>query len=253
MDLVLKVAYLSSNGIQTTKSMLLTTALRNQAAVHIEAFGVDRVLEAAKPYLFQSLSAVNYLFTDASSISYVSRNKPFSSFLQTLSETMSMYPSLTVVHMPGRALWYVDILSRQHDYVAMQRTDTNVSEEQAKLTPNLNQIKTGAILSHSELLKLFSTPTGPEILDVSDSDFRYIQRIDWSMYQNPHQYFCSEREFLLGALIGKMSPELSLNFPTLIDIFKIKESGSKFKTKAQKLAFIQQISENLKVLPYNSF
>jgi len=73
------------------------------------------------------------------------------------------------------------------------------------------------------------------------------------MYQNPHQYFCSEREFLLGALIGKMSPVLSLNFPTLVDIFKIKESGSKFKTKAQKLAFIQQISENLKALPYNSF
>jgi hypothetical protein len=73
------------------------------------------------------------------------------------------------------------------------------------------------------------------------------------MYQNPHQYFCSEREFLLGALIGKMSPELSLNFPTLVDIFKIKESGSKFKTKAQKLAFIQQISENMKALPYNSF
>jgi hypothetical protein len=174
-------ADLLSLDMVSTKSMLLTTALRNQAAIHIEAFGVDRVLELAKPYLFQSLSPVNYLFTDASSISYVSRNKPFSSFLQALSETMSMYPSLTVVHMPGRALWYVDILSRQHDYVAMQRTDTNVSEEQAKLTPNLNQIKTGAILTHSELLKLFSTPTGPEILDVSDSDFRYVQRIDWSM------------------------------------------------------------------------
>ena len=111
--------------IVSTKSMLLTTALRNQAAIHREAFGVDRVMELAKPYLFQSTSPVNYLFTDASSISYVTRNKPFSSFLQTLSETMSMYPSLVVVHMPGRALWYVDILSRQHDYVAMQRTDTN--------------------------------------------------------------------------------------------------------------------------------
>ena len=73
------------------------------------------------------------------------------------------------------------------------------------------------------------------------------------MYVNPHQYFCSEREFLLGGLIGKLDPELSLAFPTLEDIFKIKESGSKFKTKSQKLAFIQQISENLKHLPYNSF
>ena len=121
------------------------------------------------------------------------------------------------------------------------------------MTTNLNQIKTGAILTNTELLKLFSTPTGPEILDVSDSDFKYVQRIDWGMYQNPHQYFCSEREFLLGALIGKLSPELSLTFPTLMDVFRIKESGSKFKTKAQKLAFIQQISENLKALPYKSF
>ena len=53
--------------------------------------------------------------------------------------------------------------------------------------------------------------------------------------------------------MGKLSPELSLSFPTMEDIFRIKESGSKFKTKAQKLAFIQQISENLKDLPYNSF
>ena len=72
------------------------------------------------------------------------------------------------------------------------------------------------------------------------------------MYVNPHQYFTSEREFLLGALIGNLDPELSLNFPTLKDIFRIKESGSKMKTKAQKLAFISQIAESLKKLPYNS-
>ena len=71
------------------------------------------------------------------------------------------------------------------------------------------------------------------------------------MYVNPHQYFTSEREFLLGALIGNLDPELSLNFPTLKDIFRIKESGSKMKTKAQKLAFISQIAESLKKLPYN--
>jgi hypothetical protein len=66
--------------IVSTKSILLTTALRRQAAVHREAFGVDRVMDLAKPYLFQSTSPVNYLFTDASSISYIARNKPFSSF-----------------------------------------------------------------------------------------------------------------------------------------------------------------------------
>ena len=44
---------LLSLDIVTTKSILLTTALRRQAAVHREVFGVDRVLELAKPYLFQ--------------------------------------------------------------------------------------------------------------------------------------------------------------------------------------------------------
>ena len=113
-----------------------------------------------------------------------------------------MVPSLAVVHLPGRALWYVDILSRQYDHVAMKRTDTNISEDQAKLTPHLNHVKPGAILTNAELLKKISTPSGPEILDVSDSDFKYVQRVDWGMYVNPHQYFTSECEFLLGALTG---------------------------------------------------
>ena len=117
----------------------------------------------------------------------------------------------------------------------------------------MNDVKPGAILSNAELLKLFSTPSGPELLDVSDSDFKYIQRLDWGMYVNPDQYFTSESEFLLGALIGKLTPEISLQLPTLQDIFRIKETSSKFKTKAQKVAFIQQISDHLKDLPYNSF
>ena len=41
-------------------------------------------------------------------------------------------------------------------------------------------------------------------------------------------------------------------FPTLQDIFKIKESGTKFKTKIQKLAFIQSCAEQWKYLPYDT-
>jgi hypothetical protein len=67
------------------------------------------------------------------------------------------------------------------------------------------------VLKNDELLNLFATKFGPEIMDVSNSDFRYIQKIDWALYVNPHQYFTSEREFL--------NPELALEFPTLQDIF----------------------------------
>ena len=107
-------------------------------------------------------------------------------------------------------------------------------------------------MKNDELLNLFATKFGPEIMHVSNSDFRYIQKIDWALYVNPHQYFTSEREFLIGAILGKLNPELALEFPTLQDIFRIKESGSKLKTKAQKITFIQQCAEQLEKLPYNS-
>ena len=38
-----------------------------------------------------------------------------------------MYPSLIVIHLPGRALWFCNILSRQHDHVTVERSDTAIS------------------------------------------------------------------------------------------------------------------------------
>ena len=117
----------------------------------------------AKPYLFQSTAVVNYLFNDVSSIAYISRNKPFSSFLQTLAEDLSLFPTLVIIHMPGRCLWYADILSRQHDHVAVSRDDTKISKEQALLVPALRNIKPGAVLTNSELLDLFAVTFDPEV------------------------------------------------------------------------------------------
>ena len=99
---------------------------------------------------------------------------------------------------------------------------------------------------------MFATKFGPEIMDVSNSDFKYIQKIDGSLYTNPHQYFTSEREFLIGAILGKLDPELAFQFLTLQDSFRIKESGSKLKTKSQKICFIQQCAEQLEKLVYDS-
>ena len=134
----------------------------------------------------------------------------------------------------SRALWFCDILSRQYDNVIVKKTDTEISKEQATIIPSLKAIKPGAVLQNNELLDLFATKFGPEILDVSNSDFRYIQKVDWSLYTNPHQYFTSEREFLIRAILGILDPELAFQFPTLQNTFKIKESGTKFKTKIKK-------------------
>ena len=110
-----------------------------------------------------------------------------------------MYPSLTVVHLPGRALWFCDILSRQHDNVIVPRSDTKLSKEQSTLIPSLQAIKPGEV---QDLLDLFAQNFGPELFDVSNSDYRYIQKVDWNLYTNPAQFFTSEREILIGSLLG---------------------------------------------------
>ena len=78
------------------KSHLLTTVERRQSPVHRESIGVHHVLDTGRPYLLQTLCKKNYLFTDASSISYEARVRPFENFLFELSCSLSEYPSLEV-------------------------------------------------------------------------------------------------------------------------------------------------------------
>ena len=243
---------LLSLDLVATKSILLPTSIRRAAPVHREAYGLSSLMDMIKPYLFQTKSEHNFIFNDASSITYIARNKPFSSFLQTLSEELSLYPSLHIIHCPGRILWYSDILSRQLDNVYLEEPDTKITKHQAQIVPSLKRIQPGAILTNAELLQLFQTSFGPEIFDASETDTKRIQKIDWSLYTNTGQFFTSEREFLLGALIGRLDPELALTLPTIQDVFRIKETAGKIKTKAEKIKLITEIATNLKDLPYNS-
>ena len=75
-------------------------------------------------------------------------------------------------------------------------------------------------------------------------------RINWNDFINPAQMFTSEVEFIKGSLLGTLNPSLVLNFPTFIDIFRLK--NKRFRTNIEKLKFIKQCAESLKTLPANS-
>ena len=120
-----------------TKSSLLTTSMRRQSPVHREAVGLRKVIDLAKPYLIQTVAPVNYLFTDASSLSYINRLKHFNSFLQDLSEELSLYPTITVIHTPGSVLFYPDLISRQLDNIHLPREGVQISKQQALIIPSL--------------------------------------------------------------------------------------------------------------------
>ena len=182
------------------KSSLFTTAQRRQSPLHRESLGVNQILQIARPYLLQSKSPNNYIFCDASSISYISRVKPFSNFLQQLADEISQYPGLQVVHAFGRSLSYVDIFSRSLDYVKLERSDTNLSQEQAEIPPSLKHLQTGTIIGNDTLLELLNTTPPAELFDVSESSYNCVQRIPFEKYNSDTQLFTSERDFILGSL-----------------------------------------------------
>ena len=77
----------------TCKSKLLTKAERTKPPVSREAAAVDDGIDMATQYLLQSMAPSNFIFLDAASIQYVSRNKAFSNFLLELSMKISKFPN----------------------------------------------------------------------------------------------------------------------------------------------------------------
>jgi hypothetical protein len=152
--------------IVSAKSNLLTTALRHQSPIHREAYGVSCVLSQARPYLLTSTAPASYLFTDASSISYIGRVKFFNNFLMDLSLEISQYPSLNVIHTPGRVLFLPDIYSRQLDNAILPRSDTNLSKNQADILPNLSSIPPGQLIDNDLLRSALHATPPQEFFDV---------------------------------------------------------------------------------------
>ena len=61
----------------------------------------------------------------------------------------------------------------------------------------------------------------------------------------------SEREFVIASLLNH-SPDTALKLHTLRDIFQIKGKGEHYKTRAQKLLFVQRCHEQLALWPYKT-
>ena len=233
------------------KSHILTEAQRRASPVHRESQGTHFMMDSARPYLLQTECPVNYLFVDASSISYIARVKPFENFLFELACRLSEYPSLMVVHAPGRVLSAPDLLTRQLNDVIFEREDTNISKHQAHILPILEEkIKPGEIISNQALYEILNATPASEFFDVSEKNYTYTQRVNWSDYAKPDQLFSSEKEFIIASMINHDDSVLKLQ--TIQDIFSIKSSNAQFKTRAGKLQFLAQIREKLKSLTYNT-
>ena len=150
-----------------------------------------------------------------------------------------------VVHAPGRVLSAPDLLTRQLNDVIFEREDTNLSKHQAHILPILEEkIKPGEIISNQALYEILNATPASEFFDVSEKNYTYTQRVNWSDYAKPDQLFSSEKEFIIASMINHDDSVLKLQ--TIQDIFSIKSSNAQFKTRAGKLQFLAQIREKLK-------
>ena len=199
-----------------------------ETARFVMQWNPHHIMESARPYLLQTKAKHNFLFVDASSISYISRVRPFENFLFELSCTLSEYPSPSVVHCSGRVFSAPDLLTRQLNDVVLHRDDTNLSKYQAHiLPPLLEKLKPGELISNQALYEVLNATPSSEYFDISEKNYLYSQRINWADYGQPDQLFSSEKEFTVAALLNH--DETSLKLTTIKDVFAIKSSNSKPK------------------------
>ena len=107
-----------------------------------------------------------------------------------------------MVHAFGRSLSYVDIFSHSLDYVKLERSDTNLSQEEAEIITSLKNLAPGTIIDNQTLLELLNATPPGEFFDVNESNYNYVQRIPFDKYNSDSQLFTSEREFILGILLS---------------------------------------------------
>ena len=88
------------------------------------------------------------------------------------------------------------------DYVKLEWSDTNLSQEQAEILPSLKNLAPGTIIDNEPLLELLNATPPGEFFDVNESTYNYVQRIPFEKYNSDSQLFTSERELILGSLLS---------------------------------------------------
>ena len=129
-------------------------------------------------------------------------NKSFNNFLQGLAEELRNYKGISVIYIPGRANSLADTLTRSLDNVSLELTDTSLSKEQAQILPSVFALKPGTTISNEAMMKLLNAVPAPEFFYCAESAYRYVQKVDFKLYNDQQQLYALETEFILGALLN---------------------------------------------------
>ena len=86
------------------------------------------------------------------------------------------------------------------------------------------------------------------LMSVSQHTIMFKEYRSKSTIQIP---FTSEREFILGSLLSH-TPETVFKLATWNDLLDLKQKGNHFKTKLQKIAYLNKCHQALINLPYNT-
>ena len=76
-------------------------------------------------------------------------------------------------------------------------------------------------------------------------------KVDFKLYNDQQQLYALETEFILGALLNQ-DPDTVFKLYTWRDLLTIKEKARHFKTKANRIQFLQKCQKELEHHPFNS-
>ena len=102
----------------------------------------------------------------------------------------------------------------------------------------------GTIIGNDTLVELLNATPPAEFFDVSESSYNYVQRIPFEKYNSDTQLFTSEWEFILGSLLSH-TPETVFKLATWNDLLDLKQKGPHFKTKLQKITYLNKCLQAL--------
>ncbi len=158
-----------------TQSTILAQAQIRSPSVVRESATLMWAIGASEPYLLAA-EAPFIALTDCSCLQYIQRSKFHHSRFYEYSVTLSQYPKLEVLYLPGFLNATSDLLSRQFQDVLISQ-DSPLSEKQSRLIPPMpKELRKKVLsLSHEQLTQFILSAPPSEYIDVHDKRLLYHQ------------------------------------------------------------------------------
>ena len=218
--------------------------------VQKEATALMHTLAYGEAYIRSNTNKC-WIFSDASSLQFIQRNKLFNSKQFNDSLYISTLPRLHFFYVSGKSLLLSDILTRQ--FQNCFAGDFQISKDMASLIPPLKKLKINHLsdLNECQLRDFILSYPSAEKIDVWQKRYFYSQDLTKNQLQSANQNISNEGQLLISLGLGWNDPAV-LKLPIWQDIIaskKLNESQAAAILKQAGMSKLHQSVQDLDMDP----